>query len=249
MATDVVTPTPAPRGMAAESVGLTWYTHPIMHLADQHAIGYEWLTRPTHGPSAGALWAWAATVPARLQALSEVTWMSAARVRSDHPGILFLNAEPSALNAFPAFLTQYADCAPWVLELTERSLPTARQWGHMQAWAIDLAIDDFGMGDDFMGKLLDWPVQWLKLDRSIVQRCAQQAAYRALIAYLLAVTDERAITVIAEGIETPDEYQAMRGLGIRYGQGYRWGRPRPALHGRWTPPDADAGRASTCVWW
>jgi len=218
-----------------DTLDLTWYTQAIVELPTQRAIGYEWLTRPTQGPSATALWAWAGKAQ-QTAALSWVSWEAAATCRADHPGLLFLNADPVMLDLVPRFIRHHPECDPWVLELTERALPSATQWQQLLQWSIDLAIDDFGMGDDFLGKLLDWPVQWLKLDRSIVQRCATTPPYRTVVAYLLTIARDRQIAVIAEGIETAAEYAAMQALGIAYGQGYRWGRPRKAYQARWTLP-------------
>ena len=76
----------------------------------------------------------------------------------------------------------------------------------------------------------------MKLDRSIVQHCATDAAYQDMVRDLLTITTRRGITVIAEGIETSAEYQGMRALGIPYGQGYRWGRPQSVAHEPWMVP-------------
>lgn len=216
-------------------IGLTFYIQAIVDLATGRPIGYEWLTRPTRGPSATALWMWADRT-AHIPALSQAVFAAAAHYRARLPGTLFLNVDVQAIPVLTRWPHREACFAPWVVELTERAVPTPLQWDQLQQWAVELAVDDFGMGDDFLGKLLEWPVQWMKLDRSIVQHCATDAAYQDMVRYLLTITTRRGITVIAEGIETSAEYQGMRALGIPYGQGYRWGRPQSVSHEPWMVP-------------
>jgi EAL domain-containing protein (putative c-di-GMP-specific phosphodiesterase class I) len=53
------------------------------------------------------------------------------------------------------------------------------------------------------------------------------AGRRALAAALISFGDQMGVQIVAEGIETTEELEILRGLGARYGQGYYLGRPGP----------------------
>lgn len=88
-----------------------------------------------------------------------------------------------------------------------------------------IAIDDFGAGYASIASLLAIRPRFLKLDRSLIHGVATDPLREALIASLVGLGARTEMTIIAEGIETEDEHQALRRCGVRYGQGFLLGRP------------------------
>jgi len=91
---------------------------------------------------------------------------------------------------------------------------------------VQLSVDDFGTGYSSFSMLTRIPWSELKIDRSLTAQCEDPkgaAMLRAIITFGAALD----IDVIAEGIETAEQLDALRALGCRYGQGYLLGRPEP----------------------
>jgi EAL domain-containing protein (putative c-di-GMP-specific phosphodiesterase class I) len=67
----------------------------------------------------------------------------------------------------------------------------------------------------------------VKMDMSITRGVDRDPGRRALAAALISFAEETHMTIVAEGIETEGELQALKELGVRYGQGYHLARPAP----------------------
>ena len=79
--------------------------------------------------------------------------------------------------------------------------------------------------DHHLAHILALRAQYVKLDRSWIQGIETEPAKRALVAGLQGFAAETGASLIAEGIETAAQLDAVRALGIAYGQGYLLGRP------------------------
>jgi diguanylate cyclase (GGDEF)-like protein/PAS domain S-box-containing protein len=125
------------------------------------------------------------------------------------------------------------------LEITESQLATVDM---SSAWelhtlaehGVRIAVDDFGTGAGAVGfdYLRRLPVHEFKIDRSLVTRLGARPIDTAVVAGLVALGRNLGLTVVAEGIETPTQLQALRDLGCTWGQGWLW---HPAL----PPEDID----------
>jgi predicted signal transduction protein with EAL and GGDEF domain len=93
---------------------------------------------------------------------------------------------------------------------------------------VRLVVDDFGTGHSTLNYLRHYPVDMLKLDRSLVQNLEQGQAGKSMMRGVLAFADALNLSVTAEGIETQEQYEWLRMAGCRYGQGYYFARPQPA---------------------
>jgi EAL domain-containing protein (putative c-di-GMP-specific phosphodiesterase class I) len=87
------------------------------------------------------------------------------------------------------------------------------------------AIDDFGAGYSGLNLLADWQPDIIKLDMALTRNLHQDSVRRALVTGIVYVCKELNIKIIAEGIETLDEYQALAKLGVNLFQGYYFARP------------------------
>ena len=105
---------------------------------------------------------------------------------------------------------------------------------------VRIAVDDFGTGYSTLAHLVDLPVDVVKLDGSFVARMTDSRRARSVCAGVVAMAQGIGIDVVAEGVETMEQQEALRSLGYRLMQGYHLGRPAPA-----TPPAAGAGASRT----
>ncbi|MEC3909766.1 EAL domain-containing protein [Sphingobium sp. CR2-8] len=87
------------------------------------------------------------------------------------------------------------------------------------------AIDDFGAGHAGLGLLAKFQTDYIKLDMDLVRGLDTSMPRRLIVEGVLRIARSLNITVIAEGIETIGEYEALRALGVRYIQGYLLARP------------------------
>ena len=95
----------------------------------------------------------------------------------------------------------------------------------LQQAGLDLHLDDYGTGYTSLTYLSRFPIDVLKLDRSVVVTADGTSG---LLAGVAAMAEALDLDVLAEGIETAEQHERLVELGIRYGQGYFFGRPMPA---------------------
>jgi len=94
-----------------------------------------------------------------------------------------------------------------------------------RAMGFGTAIDDFGAGHAGLGLLANFQTDFIKLDMDLVRGIETSMPRRMIIEGVLRIAASIGITVIAEGIETEVEYDALRTMGVRYIQGYLLARP------------------------
>lgn len=90
-----------------------------------------------------------------------------------------------------------------------------------------LAIDDFGSGYNGETSLLDYHVDFVKIDMEIVRNIDTAKDRQDIARNLIGYAHDRGIRVVAEGVETEAELRTVRALGADYVQGYLVGRPAP----------------------
>ncbi|HEY4082524.1 MAG TPA: EAL domain-containing protein [Burkholderiaceae bacterium] len=119
------------------------------------------------------------------------------------------------------------------LEVTERLMleddEHARdQLQLLDAMGVRLSVDDFGTGYSSLSYLKRLPVTELKLDRSFVRDLETDANDRALAAAIVGIGRSLSLTVVAEGVETPGQRQALLDMGCEVAQGWLFARAMPA---------------------
>ena len=92
---------------------------------------------------------------------------------------------------------------------------------------VRLAIDDFGGGSSSFGLLRALPLDVIKVDRVFIEGVSERADDRAIVAAVISLAEELALTVIAEGVEEQRQHWDLTELGCRYAQGYLYARPGP----------------------
>jgi len=119
------------------------------------------------------------------------------------------------------------------LEITEesvlRELDLAAQCMHLlRSQAIEFSLDDFGTGYSSLPYLRQLPVSELKIDRSYVRSFPEDRNDAAIVRAVLSLAAALELRVVAEGVETVDQYQALVDAGCPCFQGYLFGRPMAA---------------------
>jgi diguanylate cyclase (GGDEF)-like protein/PAS domain S-box-containing protein len=98
----------------------------------------------------------------------------------------------------------------------------------IKSLGVKLAIDDFGTGASSFASLHQFPVDVLKIDRSMLSGVERSKDTAALIHSLAVLVRNLGITMVAEGIEKPSQVIALQELGCELGQGYYFARPMSA---------------------
>jgi diguanylate cyclase (GGDEF)-like protein len=99
----------------------------------------------------------------------------------------------------------------------------------LKALGVAIAIDDFGVGYASLGYLERFPIDILKIDRSLVDGVAADTRKRRVVATVLALAETLELDVVAEGIEREPDADALIALGCNIGQGFLYARPSAEL--------------------
>ncbi len=118
------------------------------------------------------------------------------------------------------------------LELTENVLVedtenVLESLGRLRDAGVRLALDDFGTGYSSLGYLKRLPIDTIKIDRRFVADLADPAD-QPVAAMITDLAHQLGMIVVGEGVETPEQREALERLGCDLAQGYLLGRPGPA---------------------
>lgn len=111
------------------------------------------------------------------------------------------------------------------MEDTAATQDAFRRLGEMGA---HLSIDDFGTGYSSLGYLRQLPAQELKIDASFVRDLEHSADARAVVDAVVGLAHALSLKVVAEGVETPRQYEILVELGCDELQGYLFAKPMTA---------------------
>jgi EAL domain-containing protein (putative c-di-GMP-specific phosphodiesterase class I)/GGDEF domain-containing protein len=95
----------------------------------------------------------------------------------------------------------------------------------IKKYGAQLSLHHFGRGNAEFAYLQTLPVDYLKVDRYFIKHVITDPDTRFFIRSLVAIANSCDITILAEGVETEEQWQALMGLGIQGGQGYWLGKP------------------------
>ena len=131
-----------------------------------------------------------------------------------------------------ALATSGLDARFLELELTERTVMNDAELNlgtlsALNGMGVELALDDFGTGYSSLAYLKRFPVGKLKIDRSFVRDLEVDPDDRAIASTILSMGRSLRLKVLAEGVETKEQYAILRGMGCELVQGYHFSRPLP----------------------
>lgn len=115
-----------------------------------------------------------------------------------------------------------------VLEITEsffiRDMPAAvRRLHALRQLGVRIAIDDFGTGFSSLNSLSHLPIDVVKIDKSFVDGIGTR--YDAVVGAVVDVAEAFDLSVVAEGVERPEQVERLKALGCHLAQGFLLGRP------------------------
>jgi diguanylate cyclase (GGDEF)-like protein len=93
-----------------------------------------------------------------------------------------------------------------------------------------IEMDDFGTGYSSLGMLTQLPIDVLKLDMSFVRNAFNERRDVRMIELIIDIANYLNVPVVAEGVETEEQYLALKELGCAYVQGYYFSKPVPPEH-------------------
>jgi diguanylate cyclase (GGDEF)-like protein/PAS domain S-box-containing protein len=223
---------------------------PLVSTRDEQIIGYESLIRwqhPIHGLISPSKFIPIAEECGMIEQIGEWVlrtatmeagrWTGSARVAVNVSAIQFANPKLPDLVA-QALVQSGLPPERLELEITEGvfvadNAATDRQFETLKSLGIRLALDDFGTGYSSLGYLKRAPFDKIKIDQSFVRGAALgQTRNLAIIKSIVTLADALDMETTAEGVETQDQIELIRGLGCSHIQGFVYGKPMDvaALH-------------------
>jgi EAL domain-containing protein (putative c-di-GMP-specific phosphodiesterase class I) len=109
-----------------------------------------------------------------------------------------------------------------VMQDAEATIATLRRLKNM---GVRISVDDFGTGYSSLSYLKRFPIDVLKIDRSFLARVHEDCDNQAIVRTIIALAKSLKLAVVAEGVETQQQFDFLRDLGCDRAQGYLLGRP------------------------
>jgi EAL domain-containing protein (putative c-di-GMP-specific phosphodiesterase class I) len=119
------------------------------------------------------------------------------------------------------------------LEITETALmedveETVRHVNRLRDYGLQIVIDDFGTGYSSLSYLQRLPIDTLKVDRSFVSRIQNTPdGNRNIVEAIISLAHRLDMIVVAEGVETLEQYTILLNMKCQFGQGYLFSKPIP----------------------
>ncbi len=227
---------------------LSLHYQPIINMSTGYVDGFEALMRwnhPTKGPISPGVFIPMAEdtgliVEASRWALREAC-RALKRIESkvglEHPMFMSVNfsssdfAEENFLDQLYTILSE-TDVEPQKvhLEITERLLMNQPQnaketLSMCRKAGLGISIDDFGTGYSSLSYLHYYPIDTLKIDQSFIRNMLQDDTSMELVRSIVALGQNMNMKIVAEGVETAEEAEALKKLGCERVQGYYYSRP------------------------
>ena len=233
------------------------YFQPICRLGGGEVVGYEALIRWNH-PQRGVLgpadFVKIAEDSGLIEAIDWRMFELSCRLLAQHgPPQTFMTFNVSARHLrhadFDTRLIGLLDstglpAARLIAEVTEGALldnpeRVRATLDRLRQVGVGAALDDFGTGYSSLSYLHSLPLRMLKIDQAFVQQLGDgnPTSSTPVVAAILALARALNLQVIAEGIETPAQRDALLSMGCELGQGFLLGRPAPT--GQWLQWHAD----------
>lgn len=211
---------------------------PILDLMNERMVGYEFLSRTNiagfENPSEFFNFSMESNILSVVdQRCLEVALAAALRVP---PG------SEKHVNLFPSTMTELQPeqfsrlfppvslCGAYCVEVSEQQIlgdPSylVRVVQELKKRNISVAIDDVGFGRSCLESLIVLQPDVIKIDKRLVHNISHDKNQKEMLRRLLAFMESLHAKIIAEGIESREDLETLKELGVPYGQGFLWGQP------------------------
>jgi len=217
---------------------------PIVDVSTRTIFAHEALVRGLNGESA-------ASVLSLVTAENRYSFDQACRVKAIEWAARLQIPAKLSINFLPNAVYEPAACIRLTLATAEKcGFPVERimfevtedeqskDLGHLKKIYDDYklrgfttAIDDFGSGYAGLGMLAAFLPDIIKVDMGLIRGIDRDAVKRTIVKGLLLIASELGVRVIAEGVETVEEYRVLMGMGVVLYQGFLFARPAVEAQG------------------
>jgi diguanylate cyclase (GGDEF)-like protein len=225
---------------------------PIVRLAGGQLVGFEALARWTHpllGPVAPQHFIAVAEATGLIRRLGENVLRMACHQLADwrarHPDAardlkMSVNVSRKQIAGEELIACVRAELAETgleadalVIEVTESLVMhdfdgAAGALRRLRDLGLGIHLDDFGTGYSSLVHLYRLPMAALKIDRAFIADAFTQPSQQRVLEAIVSIAKAFGVTTVAEGIETQEQLELLRGLGVDLGQGFLFGRPTSA---------------------
>jgi diguanylate cyclase (GGDEF)-like protein len=226
------------RAVEREQLHLVY--QPIVAIRDRHVVAHEALLRwrhPLRGMVMPSTFIPIAEETGSIVALGEWVLERVCRDLRDWPDAI-ANVNLSAVQLQHSDLVERIaaivrrDASRVRLEVTESAIAAhpdaaAHTLHAIRNLGIHLCIDDFGIGYSSLASLLHLPFSTLKIDRSLVAGLATSIEHREMVAAIATLAHNLGLDIVAEGIETAEQFAVAAELGVDCAQGFYIAKPVP----------------------
>ena len=212
--------------------------HPIVRLEDEHRVGYELLVRGPVGPFAMPYDFFRVAIEnnilTRVDLLCLKTVVSAAQ-ELERGSRFDVNLFPSTIIDTPierliSMFPIEKGLGQFCVEISEQQFigdPSylKEHTAALQKAGVLVAIDDVGFGRSSLESLILLEPDVVKVDIKYVAGISADLQKQRLLRRLIGVVDALGAELIAEGVETREDLEVVKSMGVKYAQGYFWGYP------------------------
>lgn len=94
---------------------------------------------------------------------------------------------------------------------------------------VELSLDDFGTGCSVLEYLKDFPIHYIKIDKCFIQDVLREKTSKYIVECVASMAKKMNIGVVAEGVETQEQVDYLKSLGVEYLQGFYFGKPKKLI--------------------
>jgi EAL domain-containing protein (putative c-di-GMP-specific phosphodiesterase class I) len=222
----------------AKGKNLVTVKQPIFRLKDESPIGYEFLSRYSNGVfEMPEVFFRLCSERNILTLVDHHCLRHALRAATALPGYarFHVNLFPSTMIAIPVehLLASFPQPIPpgsYCIEISEQQIIGDPSYllepvRALRKAGILIAVDDVGFGNSCLESLILLEPDILKIDKRCITGLARDRERIESLRRYLTLSNTLKCETIAEGIETREDVNVLRDLGVEYGQGFLWGRP------------------------
>ncbi len=230
-----------------DNVGLQFAFQPIIRVATADIFGYELLMRPqSERLKTPEDVLRIAHAQSKLHYVEYLTWFKGmeqfVKLNADgkigkHEKVFINSVSSQTLNEeeIALFEAQFQEYLPRIVMEIMESDPdgnrhTQQKFNMIKNWGGLVALDDYGNGYNSEASLMFQTPNIVKLDLSVVRGVDHDPQRQQLIKDLISFVKSRSVEVLAEGVETKGEMEALISLGVEYLQGFYTGRPQSYVY-------------------